>query len=190
MQSKPEFKKAQHIVELALLAPFIIIFIGVIAEIAIIISANYKFNSSLYEAVNLMALTNKINTEKTETVENIKEYSKILLRERKVPYGNTLELKLTETDNIDFLIGTYRYSAAFTPFNSKGEFTPDYYTFLTIIPVNSAILRKNSFNIPSSFFDEPLQIESLQNSLPDNPQTNNAQKENDYTVRDFEVVIE
>ncbi len=189
MHYKCKHKKAQHIIELALLAPFIIFFIGIVAEIAIIINANYKFNSSLYEAINLMALTNKINIEKEETVKNIKEYAKILLKQRRVPYVNSLELKLTETDNIDFLIGTYQYRATFTPFNSKGEFTPDYYGFLTIIPVNSAILRKNSFNIPNTFFDTPLQVKSLSDNSENTQETDNG-NDNDYNVQDFEVELE
>ena len=64
-----KFKKAQHIVEFALIAPFIIFFFGVILEIALIVHTNYKFTASLYEAISFMALNNKINIEKEETVE-------------------------------------------------------------------------------------------------------------------------
>ena len=158
-----KLKKAQHIVELALLAPFIMFFIGIVYQIAITIHTNYKFNASLYEAVSFISFTNKINSTTEETVENIEKYAKILLKERHAPYENSLEVKLTNTGDIDFLIGFYRYTSTFTIFNGLDNFNPQNYNYLTIIPINSAILRKNSFEIPDAFFEDDCKIESNQN---------------------------
>lgn len=152
------FKPAQHIVELALLAPFIIIFIGFAAEIAMVINANYKFNSSVYESISLMALTNKINVEKEDTVSNIKEYTRMLLKQKHAPYAGSLEIDLVQTDDIDFLIGTYKYKSTFTIFNAVKDFTLSTYNFLTVIPLNSAILRKNSFDIDDDFFKNGFRV--------------------------------
>ena len=52
-----------------------------------------------------------------------------------------------QAGDIDFIIGKYRYTSTFTLFNYMTGFEPDSYNFLTIIPVNSAILRKNSFDL-------------------------------------------
>lgn len=158
-----KLKKAQHIVELALLAPFIMFFIGIVYQIAITIHTNYKFNASLYEAVSFISFTNKINSTAEETVENIEKYAKILLKERHAPYENSLEVKLTNTGDIDFLIGFYRYTSTFTIFNGLDNFNPQNYNYLTIIPISSAILRKNSFEIPDAFFEDDYKIESNQN---------------------------
>ncbi len=149
--------------ELALLAPFIMFFIGIVYQIAITIHTNYKFNASLYEAVSFISFTNKINSTAEETVENIEKYAKILLKERHAPYENSLEVKLTNTGDIDFLIGFYRYTSTFTIFNGLDNFNPQNYNYLTIIPINSAILRKNSFEIPDAFFEDDCKIESNQN---------------------------
>ncbi len=147
-------KKAQHTIELTLIIPFIILFIGIIFEIALVIHTNYKFNSALYEAISLMALTDKINTSKEESVNNTKEYAKILLNQRLAPYSNSLDVKLIETGDLDFLIGTYKYTSTFTILNTFREFTIGTYDFLTIIPINSAVFRKNSYNIENSFFED------------------------------------
>lgn len=144
---KPKLKKAQHIVEFTLIAPFIIFFIGVVFEIALIVHTNYRFNASLYEAVSLLALNNKINVEKEDTIENIKEYTRILLEHRFAPYRNSLNAELVQAGDVDFIIGEYRYTSTFTLFNYMTGYEPDSYNFLTIIPVNSAVLRKNSFDL-------------------------------------------
>lgn len=160
---KPEganckLKKAQHIVEFALIAPFIIFFIGIVFEIALIVHTNYRFSASLYEAVSFMALNNKINVEKKETVKNIEEYAKILLKHRFAPYKNSLETELVQAGDIDFIIGKYRYTSTFTLFNYMTGFKPDSYNFLTIIPVNSAILRRNSFDLSDEKLDALMDI--------------------------------
>ena len=147
-------KKAQHIMELSLLAPFVIILIGIIIEIAIVVHTNYKFNSALYEAISLTALTDKINTTKEESINDAKEYAKILLNQRLAPYSDTLDIKLVETGDLDFLIGTYKYTSTFTLLNIFKDFTLGAYNFSTIIPINSAVLRRNSFDIPDAFFTE------------------------------------
>lgn len=148
-----KFKKAQHLVELALIAPFVIIFIGLISEIAVVVHTNYKFNSSIYEAISSVSVINKINTEKEETIDTIEEITKILLKGRMAPYKDSVKIKLVETKDIDFLIGEYTYTSTFTILNSFKDFTPSSYKFLTVIPVNSSILRNNSFNIKDEFFE-------------------------------------
>ena len=152
-----KFKKAQHIVEFALIAPFIIFFFGAILEIALIVHTNYKFTASLYEAISFMALNNKINIEKEETVENIKEYAKILLKHRFAPYKDSLDIELVQAGDVDFLIGKYRYTSTFTIFNNMAGFEPDSYNFLSVIPVNSAILRKNSFDLSDETLEKMMQ---------------------------------
>ena len=165
--------------ELALLAPFIIIFIGFAAEIAMVINANYKFNSSVYESISLMALANKINIEKEDTVSDIKEYTRMLLKEKRAPYAGSLEIGLVETDDIDFLIGTYKYKSTFTIFNAVKDFTLSTYNFLTVIPLNSAILRKNSFNIDDDFFKNGFSVISPEDeTLPTEPVDPDESSEN------------
>jgi len=151
---KPKLKKAQHIVEFTLIAPFIIFFIGVVFEIALIVHTNYRFNASLYEAVSLLALNNKINVEKEDTIENIKEYTRILLEHRFAPYRNSLNAELVQAGDVDFIIGEYRYTSTFTLFNYMTSYEPDSYNFLTIIPVNSAVLRKNSFDLSDEILEK------------------------------------
>lgn len=163
-----KLKKAQHIVELALLAPFIMLFVGIVYQIAITIHTNYKFNSSLYEAISFIALTNKIVPEsdlnenpvelKNETVRDIQRYAQILLQERHAPYKNSLELKLVNSGDVDFLIGMYRYTSTFKIFNGIEDFNPENYNYLTVIPVNSAILKRNSYNISDDFFENAYEI--------------------------------
>lgn len=148
-----KFKKAQHLVEMALITPFVIIFIGLITEIAVVVHTNYKFNSSIYEAISSTALINKINTTKEETIETIEEITKIFLRGRLAPYKDSVKVKLVETGNIDLIIGEYTYTSTFTVLNSFKDFTPSSYKFLTVIPVNSAILRNNSFDIKDDLFE-------------------------------------
>ena len=151
-------KKAQHIVEFTLIAPFIIFFMGIVLEIALIVHTNYRFNASLYEAVSFMALNNKIEVDKEETVRNIKEYAKILLKHRFAPYKDTLETELVQAGDLDFIIGKYRYTSTFTLFNYMRGYEPDAYNFLTIIPVNSAILRKNSFDLSNEAVENLMDI--------------------------------
>lgn len=153
-----KFKKAQHIVEFALIAPFIIFFIGAAFEVALIVHTNYKFTASLHEAVSFMALNNKINVSKEDTVQNIKEYAKILLKHRFVPYKDTLDAELVQAGDLDFIIGKYRYTSTFTLFNHMTGYEPDAYNFLAIIPVNSAILRKNSFDLSSDAMENLMNI--------------------------------
>ncbi len=163
-----KLKKAQHIVELALLAPFIMFFVGIVYQIAITIHTNYIFNASLYEAINFMALTNKIIKDedsslnptalKEQTVNNIKLYAQILLTERHAPSNDSLDIKLVNAGDVDFLIGMYRYTSTFKIFNHIENFNPEDYNYLTVIPVNSAILRRNSFKIPNDFFDLDYEI--------------------------------
>lgn len=178
-----KFKKAQHIVEFALIAPFIIFFFGVVLEIALIVHTNYKFNASLYEAASFMALNNKINVEKEETVENIKEYTKILLKHRFAPYKDSLDIELVQAEDVDFLIGKYKYTSTFTIFNNVTSFEPGSYNFLSIIPVNSSILRKNSFDLPDETLEKMMQSyyssSSSEPSFPDGAQDDaNSSDEN------------
>lgn len=178
---KPEnanckLKKAQHIVEFTLIAPFIIFFMGIVLEIALIVHTNYRFSASLYEAVSFMALNNKINVTKEETVENIGEYTKILLKHRFAPYKNSLDIELVQAGDIDFIIGKYRYTSTFTLFNYMTGFEPDSYNFLTIIPVNSAILRKNSFDLSGETLNKLTDIyyngyKNIQDTSDDNEET-------------------
>ncbi len=161
------FKRAQHIVEIVLIAPFIIFIIGIIAEFAIIINTNYKFNSAIYKALNIITFKNKIDIKKEETVENIKEATKILLGQNFVPYKNSIQIKLIETNDIDFLIGTYKYTSAFTILNPIGSS----YNFSTIIPLNSAILRENKFDIDNDFFDSDFEKINLENVVEEKPET-------------------
>jgi len=175
---KTKLKKAQHIVELALFAPFVIFFIGILTEIAIVINTNYKFNSALYEAVSHFALNNKFNADKEETVESIKEYSKFLLNMRSAPYQNSLKIDLTQTDDLDFLIGRYRYTSVFTLLNSVTEITPEGYNYMTIIPVNSAILRRNSFDITDDNLKNAMDNFYTGRLSPDTPVENETPVEN------------
>lgn len=139
--------KAQHIVELALFVPFVIIFIGAVTDIAFAINSNYKFNSSLYEAVNLMAVQNKHNVEEDETVNNIREYTQILMHERHTPYFNNVEVRLVQAGNLAFLVGEYTFTAGFTLLNTFYDFIPSGYNFTTVIPINSAVIKNNPYNI-------------------------------------------
>lgn len=154
------FKKAQHIVEIVLIAPFIILIIGIIAEFAIIINTNYKFNSAVYKAINFNALQDKIDIPKEQTLENIKETAKIFLGQSSAPYKNSIQIKIIETDDIDFLIAAYKYTSIFTILNPKGST----YNFSTVIPLNSAILKKNSFNIENDFFETDFEKINLENT--------------------------
>lgn len=176
-----KLKKAQHIVELALLAPFIMFFIGVVYQIAITVHTNYKFNASLHETISFMALKNKIAKEedltltplelKEKTAEDIKQYAEILLGERYAPNKDSLEIKLVNSGDIDLLIGLYRYTSTFKIFNGLENFNPVDYNYMTIIPVNSAILRQNSFEIPDEFFETNYIAKPYENSSDDNKNT-------------------
>ncbi len=182
-----KLKKAQHIVELALLAPFIMFFIGIVYQIAITIQTNYKFNASLNEAISFMALKNKIVKEedaslaplelKEKTAKDIKQYAEILLGERYAPNKDSLEIKLISSGDIDLLIGLYRYTSTFKIFNGLENFNPQDYNYMAIIPVNSAILRQNSFEIPNDFFETVYIIKPY----TDNPSEDNDTEENDGT---------
>lgn len=172
-----KLKKAQHIVELALLAPFIMFFIGIVYQIAITVHTNYKFNASLYEAISFMALKNKIVKEedlnltplelKEKTAEDIKQYAEILLGERYAPNRDSLEIKLINSGDIDLLIGLYRYTSTFKIFNGLNNFNPENYNYLTVIPVNSAILRQNSFEISDDFFETGYTLKPYDNTETD-----------------------
>lgn len=185
-------KKAQHIVELVLLAPFIMFFIGIVYQIAITIHTNYKFNASLYEAISFMALTNKINSTKEETLQNIEKYAKILLKERHTPYENSLKTELISTGDIDFIIGFYKYTSTFKIFNHLDNFNPQAYNYLTIIPVNSAILRKNSFEIPNTFFEDEFEAKpssSLNESEDKNMQEPQFSNNSQNNAQDHNIEI-
>jgi len=186
-----KFKKAQHIVELALLAPFIMFFIGIVYQIAITIHTNYKFNASLYEAVSFMALSNKIDSTKEETIDNIERYAKILLKERHAPYRDSLRVELTQVNDIDFITGLYRYTSTFTIFNNLPGFNSDDYNYITIIPVNSAILRQNSFEIQDDFFTGDYEIKPYEKPKEDEEENTEGENgnENSETGADTEADI-
>ncbi len=162
-----KLKKAQHIVELALIAPFIMFFIGIAYQLTVIIQTHYKFNASLYEAVSFMASKNKIVKEtelglteeqlKQKTVNNIRQYAQILLNERRAG-GNSLNIKLLNTGDIDFLIGTYKFTSTFSLLQNMANPNPESFNYLSIIPVNSAVLKKNSFEIQNEFFDNEYEL--------------------------------
>lgn len=195
-----KFKKAQHIVELALLAPFVMFFVGIVYQIAITIHTNYKFNSSLYEAISFIALTNKITPEtdldkdpvelKNETVNDIKRYAIILLNERHAPARDSLELKLVSAGDIDFLIGMYRYTSTFKIFNGIDNFNPGSYNYLTIIPINSAILRKNSYDISNNFFENSYTIAPKEVSAPDVEENTDNDEDEALDADNFEQKTE
>lgn len=192
-----KLKKAQHIVELALLTPFIMFFVGIVYQIAITIHTNYKFNTSLYEAISFIALTNKITSEadldkdplelKNNTLDDIKRYSIILLNERHAPNKNSLELKLVNSGDIDFLIGMYRYTSTFKIFNGIDNFNPDSYNYMTIIPINSAILRKNSYNITNDFFENPYTIKAKEISFDTNKPSENKEEASNTDIIEQET---
>ena len=62
-----------------------------------------------------------------------------------------------QAGDVDFLIGKYRYTSTFTIFNNMAGFEPDSYNFLSVIPVNSAILRKNSFDLSDETLEKMMQ---------------------------------
>ena len=151
MKKITEFKKwpAQQLVEFLLVAPFIVIILGIVTEYAYALNINMTLNQGIKEVTanmyyDIKVTTNKkIDDVKDSALANLKTY----LDDNKVPTEaeNALGVSYDTLGNNTVFKAEYTYIPAFTLPNVYFKFMPDKFIFYASSAVPSAFLNGNNY---------------------------------------------
>lgn len=141
-------KRAQELVEFLLVAPFIIIMLGILTEYAYALSINMTLTqglktvtSSIYSKIQPSMTQNDI---KALVQNNLIEY----LKNNNVPLGaeNALEVGYVISGNNAVFMSSYKYFPAFTLPNIYFHFMPEEFDFFATSSVPAVFLKPNNYS--------------------------------------------
>lgn len=140
-------RKAQQIVEFILVAPFLIIFLGILTEYAYALSINMTLSSTLKDATTNIyrEISPSLNEEKI--VEIVKTKYIESLKNNNIPTKeeNNITLSCVTSGKTTVFMGTYTYYSAFTLPNVFFHFLPEKFNFFVTAAVPSAYLKSNVY---------------------------------------------
>lgn len=142
-------KKAQQLVEFLFVAPFLIIFLGILTEYAYALNINMTITQTLKNTVASVYKEIKPNSTPSDIRTAVLNNLKTALTNNNVPLNTENNLKVAYAISGDTAVFTaeYTYIPAFTLPNTYFKFLPDSFDFFTSTAVPSAFLGTNQYDI-------------------------------------------
>lgn len=148
-------RKAQQLVEFLLVAPFIVIFLGILTEYA------YALNCNLTLAQGLKEVTSTVYREIVPDISQsaVRDYVKSeltnYLKNNNVPIGGSyaLDVGYNIAGSNAVFVASYNYTPAFTLPNVFFHILPDKFTFMATSAVPAAFLSPNNYGTSISSTD-------------------------------------
>lgn len=150
-------KPAQQIVEFLLIAPFMVIILGILTEYAYALNINMTLNNGLKTVTTNIYSTIKPGMSDSDILAKVNSDLKDYLDANNVPTKaeNNLKAGFFVKDESAVFMASYTYIPAFTLPNVYFKFLPDQFDFFTTAAVPSVFLGQNNYNagINSSTLD-------------------------------------
>lgn len=142
-------RKAQQLVEFLLVAPFIVIFLGILTEYAYALNCNMtltqglkEVTASIYREIEPYMATNDIRN-------LVKSDLEAYLKNNNVPIGGNYDLDVgynIDANNTNAVfVASYNYVPAFTLPNIYFHILPDKFTFMATSSIPVAFLKPNNY---------------------------------------------
>ncbi len=140
-------RKAQQIVEFILVAPFLIIFLGILTEYAYALSVNMTLTSTLKDATTNIYREISPSLTEDKILEIVKTKYIKSLENNNIPTKdeNNITLTCVTSGKTTVFMGTYTYYSAFTLPNVFFHFLPEKFNFFVTAAVPSAYLKSNVY---------------------------------------------
>ncbi len=138
--------KAQHIIEFAILFPFLVALFVICMQFGYTLSLNFKFANIMNQTVNKVAFTHPTSAQ-------IETLAKANLALSKFPHADSVFVDIVHVNDMDVIIGQYRYKTYMDLAHAVFESMPEEFVSNVIIPVNEAILRDNTYNTTQDEMD-------------------------------------
>lgn len=140
-------KPAQQLVEFLLVAPFLIIFLGILTEYAYALNINLTLGQSLKTATTSIYHQIKPNMSDGDILTLVQSELKNYLKANNVPVTseNNLNVTSSESGSTSTFTATYTYTPAFTLPNIYFRFMPSKFNFTASAAVPSAFLQSNNY---------------------------------------------
>ena len=141
-------RKAQQIVEFILVAPFLIIFLGILTEYAYALSINMTLSSTLKDATTNIYREISPSLTEDKILEIVKTKYIDSLKNNNIPTKdeNNITLTCVSAGKTTVFMGTYTYYSAFTLPNVFFHFLPEKFNFFVTASVPSAYLESNVYD--------------------------------------------
>lgn len=139
-------KKAQQLVEFLLIAPFLIILLGIVTEFAYALNVNMTLSNGLKKVTASIYSQIKPNMSASQINSLVKSDLLDYLKSNNVPTEseNNLTVNYSLSGESAIFISTYRYYSAFTLPNVFFKILPEQFNFLATSSVPAAFLQGNS----------------------------------------------
>lgn len=140
-------RKAQQIVEFILVAPFLIIFLGILTEYAYALSVNMTLTSTLKDATTSIYKDISPSLDESKILDIVKTKYIQSLENNNVPTKdeNNITLTCVTSGKTTVFMSTYTYYSAFTLPNVFFHFLPEKFNFFVTAAVPSAYLKSNAY---------------------------------------------
>lgn len=140
-------KSAQQLVEFLLVAPFIVIFLGIVTEFTYALNTNYV----LYHGLKVVtsSLYSKIKPNMNDDDITSVAYAQLsaFLNSNNLPsVGSNMSLNFTRSDKNAIFIATYKYRPVFTLPNVYFSIMPKNFNFSSTVVVPDAFLKANAYD--------------------------------------------
>lgn len=142
-------KKSQQLIEFLLIAPFLIIFLGILTEYAYALNINMTLTQGLKEVTS--SIYSEINPGSTAASIESQALSDLTtyLQNNNVPVNSENNLRLSYTpisSQCTIFMAGYIYYPAFSLPKMFFRILPDHFNFLATVPVPTAFLGTNNYN--------------------------------------------
>lgn len=139
-------KKAQQLVEFMLVAPFIIIILGILLEYAYALNINYTLSNGLKNVTTSLYGNIKPNQSSNGIDTDLQNLLLIYFNQNNIPAKtvNSLDVNHVTIGDTTVFIATYKYFPAFTLPNIYFHFLPEEFNFTATSAVPTAFLNSNS----------------------------------------------
>lgn len=144
--------KAQQLVEFLLVAPFIVIILGILTEYAYALNVDMTLNTGLKSVTSSIYSEIKPNMTRADIKKMVQDHLSDYMKQNNAPVQSDNELKvdyLTIGQNAVFT-ATYKYLSAFTLPNVYFHVLPDEFNFCATAPVPAAFLKSNNYDAINS----------------------------------------
>ncbi len=138
--------KAQHIIEFAILFPFLVALFVLCMQLGHALTLNFKFANVMNQTINKAAFTSPTSAE-------IEQTARQNLISSKFPNAENVSVNIIKVHDMAVVIGKYQYKTPLHTVKAVFESTPEDFVSSVIIPVNEAILRENTYNMTQGDLD-------------------------------------
>lgn len=141
-------KKAQQLVEFLLVAPFLIIILGILTEYAYALNINMTLSKGLKAVSSTIYSEIRPSMTKSDIETLISGYLLDYLDENSVPTlsENNVHVTYEKTDKAAIFMASYTYLPAFTLPNMWFKFVPDQFDFFSTAAVPVALVGANNYD--------------------------------------------